>query len=472
VIRACRDLSLATVAVYAPADAAAPHVALADRSVPLPGDPPAESYLNADALLDAARATGAGAVHPGYGFLAENPTFAERCAAAGLTFVGPSASVLALCGDKAAARARVAAVGVPVLPGTPPLGDDDAAAAASRIGFPLLLKAAAGGGGKGIHLVRDAAELPSALALARGEAAAAFGDGRVYLERWLDDARHLEVQVLADATGSVLALGERDCSVQRRHQKLIEESPAPGLSNALRRRLHDAAVAAARGVGYENAGTVEFLLSGDDLYFLEINARLQVEHPVTELVTGIDLVAAQLRSAQGEPLPAGEATVRGHAIECRINAEDPHAGFIPSTGTIEDVIEPSGPWVRVDSGMYRGMPVTRHYDPLLGKVITWGPTRDDARRRMRRALEQTAVSGVATTIPFHHWALDEPDFVAGTYDTGFARGWERRSADLRNAGVAAAAALAVVATRDRRRPADPPQRPQRWVAAAREEGLR
>jgi acetyl/propionyl-CoA carboxylase alpha subunit len=460
------------VAVYAPADAGAPHVALADRSVPLPGDPPADSYLNVDALLAAARATGADAVHPGYGFLSETPAFAERCAAAGLTFVGPSAPVLALCGDKAAARARVAAAGVPVLPGTPPLGDDDAEAAARRIGFPLLLKAVAGGGGKGIHRVRDAAELPSALALARGEAETAFGDGRIYLERWLDGARHLEVQVLADPTGLVRALGERDCSVQRRHQKLIEESPAPRLADTLRRRLHAAAVAAARGLGYENAGTVEFLLSGEDLYFLEINARLQVEHPVTELVTGIDLVAAQLSVARGEPLAPGEVTVRGHAIECRINAEDPHSGFIPSTGMIDDVIEPSGPWVRVDSGMYRGMPVTRHYDPLLGKVITWGPTREDARRRMRRALEQTAVSGVATTIPFHQWALDEPAFVAGTYDTGFTRGWERRSADLGREAVAAAAALAVVVTQDRRRSVHPPQRPEQWVAAAREDGLR
>jgi len=461
------------VAVYAPADTRAPHVALADRAVALPGDPPAESYLNVDALLDAARTAGAGAVHPGYGFLAENPAFAERCSAAGLTFVGPPARILALCGDKPAARARVAAAGVPVLAGSPPVTDEEAAAAARRIGFPLLLKAAAGGGGKGIHLVRAAPDLPSALALARGEARSAFGDGRVYLERWLDGARHLEVQVLADAGGSVIALGERDCSVQRRHQKLIEESPAPGLSDALRVRLHEAAVAAARAVGYESAGTVEFLLSGEDFYFLEINARLQVEHPVTELVTGIDLVVQQLRIAAGQPLAVTDIATRGHAIECRINAEDPHAGFIPSTGVIEAVVEPSGPWVRVDSGMYPGMPVTRHYDPLLGKVIAWGPSREDARRRVSRALAQTAVSGVATTIPFHLWALDEPAFVAGTYDTGFARAWDRRQPDPDREGVAAAAALAIVFGQDRRL-SPPPPAPQasRWLEAAREEGLR
>ncbi|MGH2349010.1 MAG: acetyl-CoA carboxylase biotin carboxylase subunit [bacterium] len=472
-MRACHDLGLSTVAVYAPADARAPHVALADRAVPLPGDPPAESYLNTDALLNAARMAGAGAVHPGYGFLAENPAFAESCSAAGLTFIGPPARVLALCGDKPAARAAVAAAGVPVLAGSPPVTDDEAAAAAGRIGFPLLLKAAAGGGGKGIHLVRGAPELPPAMALARGEARSAFGDGRIYLERWLDGARHLEVQVLADASGSVVALGERDCSVQRRHQKLIEESPAPGLSDALRGRLHEAAIAAARAVGYENAGTVEFLLSGEDFYFLEINARLQVEHPVTELVTGMDLVAQQVRIAGGRPLGVSGVTVRGHAIECRINAEDPHAGFVPSIGVIEDVIEPSGPWVRVDSGMYPGMPVTRHYDPLLGKVIAWGPSRDEARRRLRRVLAQTAVSGVATTIPFHLWALDEPAFVAGTYDTGFAREWDRREPDPQREALAAAAALAVVFTQDRgRAPGPPPPRSSRWLEAAREEGLR
>ncbi|HLE77057.1 MAG TPA: biotin carboxylase N-terminal domain-containing protein [bacterium] len=465
-------MGLSTAAVYAPIDRHAPHVALADRAVPLPGDPPLESYLNIGALLDAAHATGAEAVHPGYGFLAENPAFAEACAAAGVTFVGPPARVLALCGDKAVARARVAAAGVPVLPGTDPVTDGDAAHAAERIGYPLLLKAVGGGGGKGIHLVRDAGGLPSALALARGEAAAAFGDDRIYLERWLDGARHLEVQVLADAAGAVVALGERDCSVQRRHQKLIEESPAPGLPEAMRIRLRDAAVAAAQAVGYENAGTIEFLVAGEQFFFLEINARLQVEHPVTELVSGIDLVVQQLHIARGGRLAAADPAGRGHAIECRINAEDPHAGFLPSAGVIDGIIEPSGPWVRVDSGMYVGMPVTHHYDPLLGKVIVWGPSREEARQRMHRALEQTAVAGVATTIPFHLWALEHPAFVAGTHDIRFAQEWDRRRADPRDETPAALAAVAVTFSHDRRPAVRPPQRRTPWTQAAREEGLR
>jgi acetyl-CoA carboxylase biotin carboxylase subunit len=428
IIRACRALGVVPLAVYSPVDASAPHVRLAEEAWPLPADPPAESYLNISRLLEIARAAGADAIHPGYGFLAENPTFAAACAAAGVIFVGPPAEVLQRCGDKVTARQRIAAAGVPVLPGTGAVDDREAMAAADGVGYPLLIKAVGGGGGKGIHLVESSADLPSALRLARGEAVAAFGDPRLYLERWLDRPRHVEVQVLADTSGQIVHLGERECSVQRRHQKVIEESPAPALTPALRRSLGEAAAAAARAVGYVNAGTVEFLLDGEAFYCIEVNARLQVEHPVTEMVTGVDLVEAQLRIAGGEALwlRQDDVILRGHAIECRVGAEDPHHGFLPSLGVIAEVREPAGPGVRVDSGLAPGLVVSRYYDPLLAKVITWGPSRPTALDRMAAALDEMAVSGVRTTLPFLRWAVRDPAFRAGSYDVRFADRWEQR----------------------------------------------
>ncbi len=474
IIRTCRDLGLRTIAVYSPIDRMALHVTQADEAYPLPGDPPTQSYLNIPALLDVAARAKVQSVHPGYGFLAENATFASACESAGLRFVGPPSASLALCGDKAQTRERVAAAGVPLLPGTGPLSDDAIPAAADRVGFPLLVKAVAGGGGKGIHLVRTPHDLLAAVRLARGEAKSAFGDNRLYLERWLDGARHVEIQLLAERSGQIHVLGERDCTIQRRHQKLIEESPAPGLAPALRARMAEAAIAAARAGGYENAGTIEFLVSGDAFYFLEVNARLQVEHPVTELVTGLDLVAEQLRIARGEPANPALAQVRsvGHALECRISAEDPHEGFLPASGVIEDVIEPAGPWVRLDRGIYGGMRVTHHYDPLLAKVITWAPTREGAIARMRRALKEMAVAGLPTTLPFHRWVLDEQDFRAGRPGPHLVDRWEKRPhrADEERLAVLVAAALTELEARRMAFP--PPAADSPWARAAREEGLR
>ncbi|MDQ7842153.1 MAG: biotin carboxylase N-terminal domain-containing protein [Armatimonadota bacterium] len=472
VIRACRELGYRAVAVYSPVDRTAPHAVFADEAHPLPGDSPADSYLNIGTLIEIARAARVDAVHPGYGFLAENPAFARACEQAGLAFVGPPSDVLAICGDKARTRAQVAAAGVPVLPGTAPLDDEEVSGAALRIGFPLLVKAAGGGGGKGIHLVRSADELGNVVRLARGEAQAAFGDSRIYLERWLPGARHIEVQVLADGTGRVLALGERDCSVQRRHQKLIEESPAPSLDPPMRQRLLRFGVTAAEAIGYRGAGTVEFLVGGEECYFLEINARLQVEHPVTEVVTGIDLVAEQLHIARHGAMSVREAPApRGHALECRISAEDPHQGFLPSLGRITAVREPGGPGVRVDSGLAPGLEVTRHYDPLLAKVITWGPSRRTAMARMRRALEEMVVDGVATTIPFHLWALADPEFVAARHTTAFVSRWEaHRPGRHERTAIIAAAAAAFLREQEPRLPAAVP--PGGWLRAAREEGLR
>jgi len=474
IIRACRDLGISPVAVYAPIDADAPHVRLADEALPLPGDAPADSYLNAPLLVELARRSGAAALHPGYGFLAENPRFAALCEARGITFVGPPSAVLERCGDKAVARAVASAAGVPVLDGTGPVDDADAVRAAGAVGFPLLIKAAGGGGGKGIHLVRTLDELPAALRLARGEAQAAFGDPRVYLERWLPRPQHIEVQILADRFGQVVHLGERACSVQRRHQKLIEEAPAPGLAAGLREDLAAAAVRVAQALGYRNAGTMEFLVDGDAFFFIEVNARIQVEHPVTEVVTGADLVAAQLHIAGGEPLPIRQEDVRptGVAIECRISAEDPHRGFLPSVGRVDGVVEPAGPGIRVDSGLWPGQVVSRHYDPLLAKVIAAAPTREGAIARMRRALEEYAISGVDTTIPFHLWALDQPAFRAGIYDARFAEAWESAplSEEVERAAILAAAAWFYGRATTAALPADGAA--PRWTAEARAESLR
>ncbi|MGH2453159.1 MAG: acetyl-CoA carboxylase biotin carboxylase subunit [bacterium] len=469
VIRAARSLGIRPLAVYAPSDADAPHVRLADGAWPLPADAPAESYLHIDRLLDIARSAGADAVHPGYGFLAENPAFAAAAAAAGLIFVGPPEAVLARCGDKVAAREAIAAAGVPVLPGTGPVETQDAPAAAERLGYPLLIKAVGGGGGKGIHLVEEPAALSAALRLARGEAVAAFGDPRLYLEKWLDGPRHVEVQILADAYGAIVHLGERECSVQRRHQKVIEETPSPAVTPEVRRRLGAAAVAAARAVGYVNAGTIEFLLEGDRFYCIEVNARLQVEHPVTELVTGLDLVAAQLRIAAGDPLELrqDQVTWRGHAVECRVGAEDPHHGFFPSVGTIEGVREPGGPGVRVDSGLAPGLPVSRHYDPLLAKVIVWDLTRPAALDRLAAALDEMAVAGVRTTLPFLRWAVRDPAFRSGVYDVRFTERWEARRTDPE--AVLPAVVAAVLWSREAR---TRPPRPRVIGATAAESGWR
>ncbi len=423
VLRACRELGVATVAVYSTADAEALHVRLADEAVCIGPPDAARSYLHIPALLSAADLTGADAIHPGYGFLSESPRFAEMCTTCGFTFIGPPPASMALMGEKVAARRLAAEVGVPLLPGTPdPVRDAEAALrAAERVGFPLIIKASAGGGGRGMRRVASPAELPQALATAQAEAQAAFGDPAVYLERYLDAPRHVEVQILADAHGSCVHLGERECSIQRRHQKLVEESPSPAVDGALRAALGEAALRIAAAGGYVNAGTVEFLLDeGGNFYFMEVNARIQVEHPVTEWVTGVDLVKLQLRIAAGEPLPFAQSDVilRGHSLECRINAEDPER-FLPSPGRLTAFRVPGGPGVRVDTFGFAGASVPPHYDSLLAKVITWGADRTEAIARMRRALGEFQVEGVATTIPFHQKLLQHPDFVAGRLSTRF-----------------------------------------------------
>ncbi|GAC1451544.1 MAG: acetyl-CoA carboxylase biotin carboxylase subunit [Ktedonobacterales bacterium] len=424
VVRACRDMGLRSVAVYSDADRTAPHVRLADEAVHLGPAPAAESDLNMPKLLAAAKASGAGAIHPGYGFLSENDEFADACADAGLIFVGPPGRLQRAMGEKTAARTVAAQAGVPIVPGYNAGLEDarEAARLAEQIGYPVLLKAAAGGGGKGIRFVRQPHELEAALRLARSEAATAFGDSTVYLEKAVAPARHIEVQIFGDAYGNVVHLGERECSIQRRHQKLIEESPSVALDDELRGRLTAAAVRLARAVGYINAGTVEFLLGPDrNFYFLEVNARLQVEHPVTEWRTGLDLVREQLRVAGGLPLSFSQEDVpfRGHAIEVRVSAEDPYNRFLPASGTISALREPAGPGVRVDSGAYAGMVVPLYYDPLLAKLIVWGADRGEAIDRLRRALDEYTIGGVRTTLSFAQWLMREPRFLAGEFSTDF-----------------------------------------------------
>ncbi|HOX47105.1 MAG TPA: biotin carboxylase N-terminal domain-containing protein [Myxococcota bacterium] len=424
IARTCRELGVRTVAVHSPVDARAPHALYADERVALPGDAPAESYLNMARLLEAARATGAQAIHPGYGFLSENGDFAEACAAAGLAFIGPPARVLRAVGDKLQARRLAQAAGVPITPGLlEPTGDAGALVAqAERLGFPIMLKAAAGGGGKGMRRVERAEELPEALARAASEARGAFGDERLYLEKCLLDPRHVEVQILADQHGQVVHLFERECSIQRRHQKIIEEAPSPGVDEALRERLCAAAVQVARAAGYQNAGTVEFLLDRDGrFYFMEVNARLQVEHPITEAICGLDLVRAQLRLAAGEPLGLSQAdlTRRGHALECRLYAEDAEHGFLPSPGRIAGLRSPTGPGVRFDCGVEAGSEVPVHYDPILAKLICQAEDRPAAIARMQRALAETAVLGVATPLELLLDVVGSEPFRAGDTSTGF-----------------------------------------------------
>ena len=417
IIRACRELGLRSVAVYSEADRLAPHVLLADEAYLLGPAPSSESYLRVDRILDVARAAGVDAVHPGYGFLAERAPFAQAVAEAGFRFVGPSAATIQAMGDKTEARTRMAAAGVPIVPGTtePLVDGDDAVRVATELGFPVLLKAAAGGGGKGMRVVEEPGACVRAFEAASREALAAFGDGSVYVEKYLGRPRHIEIQLLGDAHGNVIHLGERECSIQRRHQKLVEEAPSPVLDPATRAAMGEAAVTAARAVDYQGAGTVEFLWQDGAFYFLEMNTRIQVEHPVTELVTGIDLVQWQLRVAAGERLPWSQDQVqlRGHAIECRITSEDPEGGFLPSTGTVRHLELPGGPGVRWDGGITRGFEVGLHYDPLLGKLVTWAPTRIEAIDRMARALDEFVVDGVETSAPFHRRVMAEPDFREG-----------------------------------------------------------
>ncbi len=425
--RACRELGIETVAVFSEADRQAMHVRFADEAYLLGPSPARDSYLRGEKIIDIARKCGADAIHPGYGFLAERADFAAACADARLAFIGPKPSSIAAMGDKAVARATVTRAGVPVVPGTEgqgALGDDELLALAPTIGFPLLIKAISGGGGKGMREVSGLEEMPELLHSARREAEASFGDGNVYLEKLIEGAHHIEFQILADQHGNAIHLGERECSIQRRHQKLIEESPSPllGKDEPMRRRMGEVAVQAARSVDYANAGTIEFLVDRDrNFYFLEMNTRLQVEHPVTEMVTGLDIVTEQIRIAHGWKLNHRQEDIRwrGAAIECRINTEDPYNNFVPSTGRITLTQLPTGPGVRVDTGVYIGFEISPYYDPLISKLIVWGETRPQAIARVRRALEEYRIVGVRTNIPFHQTMMATYPFIAGEYDTRF-----------------------------------------------------
>jgi acetyl-CoA carboxylase biotin carboxylase subunit len=428
IIRTCRAKGVATVAVYSEADALARHVRLADEAVAI-GPPPAkDSYLSVEKILAAAKTTGADAVHPGYGFLSENAGFAEACQAAGIVFIGPSPHAIRVMGTKTSARAAMIAAGVPVVPGNNGSDGngfadlDEARAAADEMGYPVMLKAAAGGGGRGMRLVESEDKLESALEAARREAGASFGDDAVYMEKAITRARHIEVQIFGDTHGNVVHLFERDCSVQRRNQKVIEEAPSPALDETLRKKMYDVAVAAGRSVDYVGAGTVEMLFDAvtKEFYFLEMNTRLQVEHPVTELICGLDLVDWQLRVAEGQPLPLVQEAIvrRGHAIECRIYAEDA-IRFLPSPGTITHLLEPNFEGVRNDSGVESGTKITVYYDPMISKLCTFGASRDEAISRMREALDGYEIEGIKTNLAFHRLALIHPKFVSGDYDTGF-----------------------------------------------------
>jgi acetyl-CoA carboxylase biotin carboxylase subunit len=427
VMRTCRELGVRTVAVYSDADRTAPHVLLADEAYHIGGSPARESYLVGERIIATALKCGAQAIHPGYGFLAENGAFAAAVEAAGLTFIGPPAASMRAMGSKTEARRIMSEASVPVVPGDKSgLSDVDAAlASAERIGYPVLIKASMGGGGKGMRIVRHKKELPAAFEAARRESLSAFSSDEVYLERFIDGPRHIEIQVLADKQGNCIHLYERECSIQRRHQKVVEEAPSPALRELpkVRERMGAAAVAAARACGYVNAGTVEFLFNPttSDFYFLEMNTRLQVEHPVTELVTGIDLVREQLLIAAGEPIRHRQEDIvhRGHAIECRLYAEDPLNGFLPDAGTVRSLVRPGGHWVRVDSGVEEGSEVGVYYDPLLAKLVVWGPDRDAAIRRMHRALGEYRVIGLTTNIGFNRWVMENPRYISGDFDTRF-----------------------------------------------------
>ncbi|MBW2243055.1 MAG: acetyl-CoA carboxylase biotin carboxylase subunit [Deltaproteobacteria bacterium] len=423
VIRACRELGVASAAIFSEADAGAPHVRLADEAHPCGPAPARESYLDGERILRIATSCGADAIHPGYGFLSENADFAEACVAAGLVFIGPSSDVMRRMGDKVQARRAMQAAGMPIVPGaTERLTDEAFAARCEQIGYPVMVKASAGGGGKGLRRVESADDLAKALPRARSESESAFGDGGLYVEKWLESPRHIEIQVLADAYGNTLHCFERECSIQRRHQKLVEEAPAPQLTEGLRARMAEAAIKATKAIGYQSAGTFEFLVDSDDqFFFLEMNTRIQVEHAVTEAITGIDLVKEMIRIAAGEPLTIrqDDLSIRGHAIEARIYAENPQKGFLPSPGPIERWHEPEGPGVRVDSGVEAGNQVTIHYDPLLAKLVVWGRDRDEAVARLAQAVDEFEVEGIYTSLAFHRQLVQHPVFLNGNYDTGF-----------------------------------------------------
>ena len=423
IIRACREMGIACVAVYSDVDRAALHVSKADEAYHIGPAAATESYLNGEKIIAVARRCGADAIHPGYGFLSENAGFARACAHAGIKFIGPPPSAMEVMGSKTRARQAVQAAGVPCVPGSAKgLSLAETQEMAAKIGFPVMIKAAAGGGGKGMRLVRSATELPAAFETARSEAQRAFNDGELYLEKLIENPRHIEIQVLGDEHGNLVYLGERECSVQRRHQKVVEEAPSAIVDEDLRRRIGHVAVQAAKSAGYANAGTVEFLVdSNRDFFFLEMNTRLQVEHPITELVTGLDLVHLQLRIASGEELPFGQEDVRirGHAIECRIYAEDPDNNFFPSPGKITRLLQPSGPGIREDAGVYEGWTVPLDYDPMLSKLIAYASDRMAAMARMRRALDEYFISGIKTNLSLFRRILENPDFAAARIDTGF-----------------------------------------------------
>ncbi len=424
IMRALREMDIRSVAVFSEADRSAHHVHMADEAYLIGASESSKSYLDVERVIDAATKSGADAIHPGYGFLAENAGFARTCKEAGLVFIGPPPEAIETMGNKTAARKMMLAAGVPVIPGyDEPLASEEAALSVARsLGYPVLLKAVAGGGGKGMRVVREDSEVPAALRATRGEALSAFGSTEIYMEKYITDPRHVEIQILADHHGRVVHLGERECSIQRRYQKLIEESPSVAVDPDLRNRMGQTAVRAAQAARYCNAGTVEFILGADgNFHFLEMNTRLQVEHPVTEMVTGVDLVKEQIRISAGEHLSIhqGDIQPRGWSIECRIYAEDPANGFMPSIGTVEWLRNPEGPGVRVESGIIPGSEVSLYYDPLISKLVVWGKDREEALNRMSRALDEYVVAGIRTTAPFHRWVMDHPRFRSGDFHTGF-----------------------------------------------------
>ncbi len=482
VIRACREMGLGTVAIYSDADRAALHVLHADEAYRLGPAPASESYLRGDLVLDVARRAGADAIHPGYGFLSENAEFAEACATAGVTFIGPPASAMRVLGSKTRARQAADAAGMPRVPGsvTGLTSADEALRVAAEIGYPVMLKAAAGGGGKGMRAVASPAELPAAYAAASSEAERSFGSGEVYLEKLIERPRHIEIQLMADEHGNCLYLGERECSVQRRHQKVIEEAPSAIVGEDLRRQMGEAAVRLALSAGYVNAGTVEFLVDdARNFYFLEMNTRLQVEHPVTELVTGLDLVEMQLQVAMGEPLRLKQEDVRlrGHAVECRIYAEDPDNNFFPSPGRITRLVQPGGPGIREDCGVYAGWTVPLEYDPMLSKLVAYAETRELAIDRMLRALDEYAIGGIKTNIGLFRRILNDPDFRAAQIDTGYLERLLAQAAPVEEEAVAedvVAIAAALLASSGSERPSAAADKfsESRWAATGRQEGLR
>ncbi len=424
IIRACREMNIPAVGVYSTIDKKSLHVQMAAETVCIGNPPPLESYLNIDNIIQAARATGADAIHPGYGFLAENHLFAERCEKEGIVFIGPNSRALKLVGDKVASRNTVSKEKIPIIPGMQFTGKDlkDFLKGADAVGYPIIIKASLGGGGKGMRIVRAPKELEEAVAAGMREAKSAFGDASVYLEKYIEEPRHIEFQILADHHGNALHLFERECSIQRRHQKIVEETPSLALDQALRQKMGETAIRVAKTVGYTNAGTVEFLLDRDkNFYFLEVNARIQVEHPVTELVTGIDLVRQQILIASGERLKIDTTTLKqhGHAIECRIYAEDPDNNFIPSPGIVRYLKEPSGPGVRCDSGLSSNIEISPYYDPILAKLITWGENRETARQRMIAALSEYVILGIKSTVSFLKGIMNDKDYIAGNLSTGF-----------------------------------------------------